>query len=102
MTFSLQNLMLAMLFALTTMVVGLAQLSQNPSSGGYQFFERAASGISADIQLASLGNFAPPPKTASEYANAPNTADDNVLNGQRLSRKLSAEEAAGVRMPQEI
>lgn len=43
------------------------------NTGGYQLFDRVASGISADIQLASLGNFAPSPETASEYANAPNT-----------------------------
>ena len=74
MTSRLQNLMLAMLLALTTLFVGFGTLSQNPTSGGYQLFERAASDISADIQLASLGNFVPPPETASEYANAPNTA----------------------------
>ena len=34
--------------------------------------------------------------------NATNTEADNVLNGQRLSRQLSAEEAVGVRMLQEI
>lgn len=62
-----------MLLALTTLFVGIGTLSQNPTSGGYQLFERAASGISADIQLASLENFAPAPETASEYANAPNT-----------------------------
>jgi hypothetical protein len=73
MTYRLQNLMLAMLLALTTLFVGFGTLSQNPMSGGYQLFERTASGISADIQLVSLGNFAPPPETASEYANAPNT-----------------------------
>lgn len=61
-----------MLLALTTLFVGFGTLSQNPTSGGYQLFERVASGISADIQLASLGNFAPSPETASEYANAPN------------------------------
>lgn len=72
MTYRLQNLMLAMLLALTTLFVGFGTLSQNPTSGGYQLFDRAASGISADIQLASLGNSAPPPETASEYANAPN------------------------------
>lgn len=79
MTLRLQNLMLAMLLALTTLFVGLGTLSQNPTSGGYQLFEGTASGISADIRLASLGNFAPSPETASEYANAPNTA-----GGERL------------------
>ena len=72
MTLRLQNLMLAMLLALATLFVGFGTLSQNPTSGGYQLFERVASGISADIQLASLENFAPPPETASEYANATN------------------------------
>jgi filamentous hemagglutinin len=86
MTLRLQNLMLAMLLALTTLFVGFGTLSQNPTSGGYQLFERAASGISADIQLASLGNFAPSPETASEYANAPN----RVPGGG-----LSAHESAG-------
>ena len=64
--------MLAMLLALATLFAGLGALTQNPTSGGYQLFERAASGISADIQLVSLENFAPPPESASEYANAPN------------------------------
>ena len=64
--------MLAMLLALTTLFVGFGTLSQNPTSGGYQLFERATSGISADIQLGTLGNFAPPPESASEYANATN------------------------------
>lgn len=73
MTLRLQNMMLAMLLVLTTLFVGFGTLSQNPTSGGYQLFERTASGISADIQLASLENFAPPPESASEYANAPNT-----------------------------
>jgi hypothetical protein len=66
--------MLAMLLALTTLFVGFGTLSQNPTSGGYQLFGRTASGISADIQLGSLGNFAPSPESASEYVNAPNTA----------------------------
>lgn len=73
MTHRLQNMMLAMLLALTTLFVGIGTLSQNPTSGGYQLFERAASGISADIQLASLRNFSPSQESASEYANAPNT-----------------------------
>lgn len=64
--------MLAMLLALTTLIAGYGTLSQNPTSGGYQLFEPAASGVSADIQLASLGNFAPSPETASECCNAPN------------------------------
>ena len=68
-----------MLLALTTVLVSFGTLSQNPTSGGYQLFERAVSGISADIQLASLDNFAPSLETASEYANAPNTADDVLL-----------------------
>ena len=83
MTLRLQNLMLAMLLALTTLFVGFGTLSQNPTSGGYQLFERVASGISADIQLALLGNFAPPPETASEYANAPNRGDDFANPGTR-------------------
>lgn len=61
-----------MLLALTTLFVGIGALSQNPASGGYQLFERAASGISADTPLASLDNFAPSPETASECCNAPN------------------------------
>jgi hypothetical protein len=72
MTLRLQNMMLAMLLALTTLFVGFGTLSQNPTSGGYQLFERVASGISADIQLASLEKFGPSPEAASEYANAPN------------------------------
>ncbi len=72
MTLRLQNMLLALLLALTTLFVGFGTLSQNPMSGGYQLFERAASAMSADIQLASLENFAPPPETASEYAIAPN------------------------------
>ena len=72
--------MLAMLLALTTLFVGFGTLSQNPTSGGYQLFERAASGISADIQLASLENFAPSPETASEYANAPNNVVDDAVD----------------------
>lgn len=50
-------MMLALLVALTTLFVGFGTLSQNPTSGGYQLFERAASGISADIQLVSLEKF---------------------------------------------
>jgi hypothetical protein len=73
MTYRLQNLMLAMLLAMTTLFVGFGTLSQNPTSGGYQLFERVASGISADIQLASLDKFSPSPETAAAYANAPNT-----------------------------
>ena len=68
-------MMLAMLLALTTLFVGFGSLSQNPASGGYQLFERIASGISADIPLASLENFAPPPEIAPEYANAPSTVE---------------------------
>jgi hypothetical protein len=70
MTYRLQNMMLVMLLALTTLSVGFGTLSQNPTSGEYQLFERVASGISADIQLVSLEKFAPSPETASEYANA--------------------------------
>jgi len=81
MTYRLQNMMLAMLLALTTLFVGFGTLSQNPTSGGYQLLERAASGISADIQLASLGSFAPSPETVSEYANATNTGRDSFLDG---------------------
>lgn len=101
MTYRFQNLMLAMLLALTTLFVGFGMLSQNPTSGGYQFFERVASGISADIQLASLENFAPAPETASEYANATNRGRVGArLMGSRATRGLSANfgerEAVGV------
>lgn len=65
--------MLAMLLALTTLFVGIGTLSQNPTSGGYQLFERAASGISADIRLASLGNFGYHAKIAPECCNANDT-----------------------------
>ena len=88
MTLRLQNVMLAMLLALTTLFVGLGTLSQNPTSGGHQLFERAASGISADIQLASLGNFAPPPVTAPECCIAPNTGASNIATAQRLADDL--------------
>ena len=81
MTLRLQNLMLAMLLALATLFAGLGALTQNPTSGGYQLFERAASGISADIQLVSLENFAPPPESASEYANAPNRTATQYPDG---------------------
>jgi filamentous hemagglutinin len=70
MTLRLQNLMPAMLLVLTTLFVGYGTLSQNSMSRGYQLFERAVSGISAHNTLTTLGNFAPPPESASEYANA--------------------------------
>jgi len=103
MTYRLQNMMLAMLLALTTLFVGIGTLSQNPTSGGYQLFERAASGISADIQLASLENFAPSPETASEYANAPNTGpvkplvdpSTNVTSAQRTHHILYGDATGG-------
>lgn len=62
-----------LLALLTAALLALTPASANPASGGYQLFERAASGLSADIQLVSLENFAPAPETASEYANATNT-----------------------------
>lgn len=64
-------------------LLALAPVTANPTSGGYQLFERAASGISTDIQLASLKNFAPLPETASEYANAPNRTADSYFGQQR-------------------
>lgn len=80
-----------MLLALTTLFVGIGTLSQNPTSGGYQLFERAASGISADIQLASLGNFSPSPETASEYANAPNRTDGFMSGGSIRSGDVTVQ-----------
>ncbi len=65
-------MILAMLLALTTLFVGFGTLSQNPTSGGYQLFERVASGHQADIQLSSLGNSGAGLEAASEYANATN------------------------------
>jgi hypothetical protein len=95
MTLRLQNLMLAPFFlvmlALSTLLLGFGNLSQNLTSGGYQLFGRTASGISADIQLGSLGNFAPSPESASEYANATNKGTWTVDPSFR-----SADEAAGV------
>mgnify|MGYP000386227044 CR=1 FL=1 len=61
-------------------------MSQNPASGGYQLFEPAASGVSADNMLASLGNFAPAPESVPECCNATN----RVPGGG-----LSAHEGAG-------
>lgn len=68
----LQTFLTGLMALLLAALLALGSASANPTSGGYQLFDRAASGISADIQLASLGNFAPLPETASEYAIAPN------------------------------
>jgi filamentous hemagglutinin len=72
-TYRLQTFLTGLLALLTVALLALAPVTANPTSRGYQLFERAASGISADIRLGSLENFAPPPETASEYSNAPNT-----------------------------
>ena len=57
MTYRLQNLMLAMMLALSTLLLGLGNLSQNLTSGGYQFFERVNYGIADDNSLTVLENF---------------------------------------------
>ena len=85
-------MMLAMLLALTTLFVGFGSLSQNPASGGYQLFERIASGISADIPLASLENFAPPPEIAPEYANAPNKGPRLTIRDQYAHHKAMTDD----------
>jgi hypothetical protein len=103
MTLRLQNLMLAMLLALTTLFVGFGTLSQNPASGGYQLFERAASGISADIPLAALGNFDYFAKIAPECCNAPNSVpikplvdpSTNVASAQRTQHILHGDATGG-------
>ncbi len=74
MTLRLQNPMLAILLALTTLFVGLGTLSQKPASGGYQLFGGAVSGHQADIPLAVLGNFDYFAKIAPECCNAPKGA----------------------------
>ena len=72
------------LVAITVALVLLftSTLFQNPTSGGYQLSERVASGYQSDIQLASLGNFDYFAKTASEYANAPNTRPRLIIRDQ--------------------
>lgn len=80
MTYRLQNMMLATLLALATLFVDFGTLSQNPTSGGYQLFERASSSLSADIQLASLGNLGCFAKTARECCIAPDGAGGDAFD----------------------
>jgi len=81
MTYRLQNLMLAMVLALSTLSLGLGSLSQNLTMGGYQLFERVASGDQTSIELASLGHFDYRAKIAPECCNAPNRAVTRVGDG---------------------
>ena len=81
MNLRLQTFLAGFFAFLTAALLALAPAQAKPTSGGYQLFEPVASGISADIQLASLGNFAPSPETASEYANATN----NIANPPSLT-----------------
>ncbi len=64
--------LLRILQLLAAVLLAAVSASANPASGGYQLFERAASGISADIPLAALGNFDYFAKIAPECCNAPN------------------------------
>ena len=73
MTYRLHTFLTTLLALLTAALLALAPASANPASGGYQLFEPVALEHQADIQLASLGKFAPTPETASECCNAPNT-----------------------------
>lgn len=66
MTYRLQNLMLAMMLALSTLLLGLGNLSQNLTSGGYQLFERVSYGIIDNNSLTALENFGYHAKVASE------------------------------------
>lgn len=90
MTLRFQTLMTGIFALLAAALFTLGLAGQNPMSGGYQLFERIASGISADIQLASLENFALPPETALEYVNAPNRTVVDVSDVRRGTPEYEA------------
>lgn len=88
MTLRLQTFLAGLLAWLAAALLAFAPAQANPASGGYQLFERVASGASADIQLASLENFDYFAKIASECCNAPNTGASNIATAQRLADDL--------------
>lgn len=94
MTLRLYTILTGLLALITAALLALAPANANPTSGGYRLFEPVASEHQVDIQLASLGNFAPRPETASEYANAPNRGDDvAVITQNRIRHNQAVEDA---------
>ena len=75
-THRLQDLMpapfLAVMLALSTLFLGLGNLSQNLTSGGYQLFEPVVHGVADDNPLIALEDFDHFAKVAPECCNAPN------------------------------
>jgi len=89
-TYRLQTYLTCLLALLTVALLALAPVSANPASGGYQLFERVASGDQTSIQLASLGNFDYHAKTASECCIAPKGGLTNT-DFPDVSARLSAQ-----------
>lgn len=81
MTLRLYTILTGLLALITAALLALAPANANPTSGGYQLFEPVASEHQVDIQLTSLGNFAPLPVTAPESSIAPNRTDGTYSGG---------------------
>lgn len=94
--------LLRVLKLLAAVLLAAVSASANPASGGYQLFEPVASEHQAGIRLASLGNFAPSPETASESSLAPSRTlvDPSEVGGIAGVRPHPDGPAAGGRKPQ--